>query len=280
MKRFIAELPGITSLRRLRYERKVQRGSDWTFWGVFTDYQDAIARAPRNPVLKVGYDTPGVVDRGRDHYETMHGFDYAALFWLHRFTASSNEQANDSCRVVDLGGHLGAKYKVYRCRWSPPPGLSWIVCETTAMVEAAGRMPDADRPEGLSFTTDSGVVDGAQVLFASGVLAYLKYNLWDLLDRCAAPPPHLVLNKVPLSRGPDVWTLQNASGYTMVPYHVFNRSRFLDALTSRGYRLLDEWSVPERAVHIPFEPGVGTENGSGLSLTRASESAFPVGRAR
>jgi putative methyltransferase (TIGR04325 family) len=268
---WMSDLAGIRWLRRLRYDRRVRSGTGWSFWGVFGSYEEALNAVPSRSPLGVGYDTPGIAERGRAHYERMHGFDYPALLWMSRLLDSPASRNGDAPpTVVDLGGHLGVKYRAFLQCWDPPAGLSWIVCETPATVAAAAELPAEDMRPGLSFTTDPRVMDGAQLLFASGVLSYLESSLADLLDACRRPPEHLILNKVALAPGPEVWTLQNASGVTIVPYHVFNRSRFLEQLTARGYRLLDEWAVPEIAVRIPFHPAFGTTANRGLALTRAA----------
>lgn len=265
----IAQLPGIRWARRLRYDRDVRTGTGWTFWGIFSDYQEALAAAPDNPKMARGYDAPGIADRGRGDYEEIHGFDYPALLWLLRFGGYQSAESPPGCKVVDLGGHLGGKYLAFRELW-PLPGMEWVVCETPATVAAANGLSAAARAPGLAFTTDIDTINGAQVLFASGVLAYLEHNLWDVLDGLDTPPPHVILNKVPLSSGADFWTLQNASGMAITPYHVFNRKHFIDQMAARGYRLLDEWTIPERVVRIPFRPQWGTEAGTGLSFTRST----------
>lgn len=272
LREVIAELPGVRWLRRLRYEREVLQGTGWLFWGVFSSYQEALANTPDNPRLKSGYDTPGIADRGREDYERIQPFDYPALVWLLRFAGATSPAGHDHpCRVADLGGHLGAKYKVFREYWAPPANFSWVVCETPATVAAAARLPAAECPPGLSFTTELNALSGAQVLYASGVLAYLEQDLCDILDGLDKPPQHLILNKIPLADGQDFWTIQNASGMAMVPYHVIERESFLARLAARGYRVLDQWKIPERRVAIPFRPGVGTDMGTGLSLSSSPD---------
>jgi putative methyltransferase (TIGR04325 family) len=268
----IAELPGVSRLRALRYEKKVRRTADWRFWGLFSSYEEALAAAPDNPVLNVGYDTPGIADRGHEDYERMHTFDYPALVWLALFAgATATGEVASGCTVVDLGGHLGFKYRAFLRYWTPPTDFRWVVCETPATVEAAERLPASARSPGLSFTTDTKALDGARILHASGVLAYLDRDLWEILDDVEVPPQHLILNKVPLARGAEFWTVQNASGLAAVPYHVFNRDVFLEQLAARGYRVVDEWNVPQRTVEVPFHPGLGTDSGTGLSLTRSPD---------
>lgn len=259
-------MPGIWHSRRALHERRVRQGTAWQFWGVFQTRDDALKAAHELGHLPVGYDNPGVAQRGRDTYERFHSFDYPALLWL----ARGFEQGART--VVDLGGHLGAKFRVYRQVWVFPQDIRWTVCETGDVVEASLDLPPEDRPAELRFTTDRSCLADADILFASGVLQYLELPLSAILAALPARPQRLVLNKVPLSDGPDIWTLQQAGG-VLVPYGVSNRIAFIDSLTRLGYRVLDRWNVPEYAARIPFAKGYGTTSNSGLAL----EFVMPAG---
>jgi putative methyltransferase (TIGR04325 family) len=257
---WVRRLPGMTSLRRRLYDRRVRTSAAWRFWGVFASREEAAARAKAFGTRPTGYDTSGMADRGRELYERMHSFDYPALLWLLR-------GLEDGCRtVVDLGGHLGVKYRAYRRLWDLPSDLRWIVCETPDVVEASRKLAPEDVPPGLSFTVDRSCLADADVLFASGVLQYLDDSLPAILGALPRKPRHLVLNKVPLSDGPEIWTIQNAEA--LVTYHIMNRERFLEAMAGLGYRLLDSWTVSAYGARIPFAPaGYGTEHNSGLAMT-------------
>lgn len=257
--RRIADLPGLWHLRRRRYEQRVRRGVDWQFWGVFPTREEALSAAKALKQLPVGYDNPGVAQRGRETYERMHSFDYPALLSIARSLARGGHH------VVDLGGHLAAKYRAYRRIWTFPDNLRWTVCETADVVNAAKDLQDHDRPPGVSFTSEQSCIQAADTLFASGVLQYLDRPLRAILADGQRLPPNLVLNKVPLSEGPEIWTIQRAGG-VLVPYHVMNRDEFFKSLQQFGYRVVDEWTVPEYAARIPFAPGVGTKHNSGLAL--------------
>jgi putative methyltransferase (TIGR04325 family) len=228
---------------------------------VFQSREEALQRARALGHAPVGYDTPGVADRGRQLYEQMHPFDYPALLWLLRGIEEGGRH------VVDLGGHLGVKYRVYRRLWDLPPDLCWTVCDTPDVVRAARDLPPEDQVRGLTFTSDRACLADAEILFASGVLQYLEEPLYSILAGLPRRPHHLVLNKVPLADGPEIWTIQNV-GAALVPYHVMNRDRFLDEMTRLGYRLLDSWTVAEYGARIPFAPGYGTKHNSGLAMTR------------
>lgn len=263
--RRVSEMPGIWHSRRALHERRVRQGTAWQFWGVFHTRDDALKAAHELGHLPVGYDNPGVAQRGRDTYERFHAFDYPALLWI----ARGLEQGGH--HVVDLGGHLGAKFRAYRRIWNFPQDICWTVCETGDVVKASLELPPDEHPAELRFTTDRRCVADADILFASGVLQYLDLPLTVILAGLPSRPRRLVLNKVPLSEGPEVWTVQQAGG-VLVPYHVLNRAAFLDGLKALGYRVLDSWTVVEYAARIPFAPGYGTTNNSGLALESTASS--------
>ena len=256
----LRQMPGVLQLRRLIYERRVRTGGRWRFWGVFQSREEALVSAQALGHAPVGYDTPGAADRGRELYEQMHEFDYPALLWLLRGIEEGGRH------VVDLGGHLGVKYRVYRRLWPLPSDLHWTVCETSDVVRAARDLPPEDLLPGLTFTSDRACLAGADTLFASGVLQYLEEPLPSILAGLSHRPRHLVLNKVPLTDGPEIWTIQNV-GAAFVPYHVMNRGSFLEEMTRLGYRLLDSWAVAAYGARIPFAPGYGTKQNSGLALS-------------
>jgi putative methyltransferase (TIGR04325 family) len=259
--RAAGDLPGVWHLRRAAYERQVRRGLGWQFWGTFPTRSAAEDAARQLGHLPVGYDQPGAAQHGRATYEQMHSFDYPALVAIAR-------AVQDGCRhVVDLGGHLGAKYRAYSRLWRFPDEFRWTVCETSAVVAAAQELPQVERLPGLSFTTDRDCLRHADLLFASGVLQYLETGLPAVLGELPVPPRRLVLNKVPLSHGPEVWTIQRA-GPALVPYHVMNRAQFLSELRQLGYSPVDFWKVTDYAARIPFARGYGTESNSGLALER------------
>jgi len=273
LRQFIADLPGIAWLRRARYVSQLKRGAGrGLFWGVYSSYAEAVEASKSHPSrLALGYDNPEVASVGRGDYDRMHLRDYPALFWITNFLNQGQESPGLST-VVDLGGHLGGKFRAFRQYWPVTIKPSWVVLETPAAVDLSKSLAAADRPDGLSFTAERRTLEGASILFASGSLQYLERDPWELLDALSSPPRHLVLTKVPLSDGKSFWTTQNADDKAIVPYHVWNRQDFVSQFAQRGYRLLDEWVIPDRSVTIPLHRGLGTRGNSGLSLTRAPQA--------
>jgi putative methyltransferase (TIGR04325 family) len=245
-KQVLEGVPGVRWMLRAAYDRRVRAGPDkWQFWSAFPTYHDAVAAAEAAGLAKdaIGYESGVIATRGRSTYEQMYIHDYAALWWLARFVSLATDDSTRPLTIVDLGGHYGEKYRVFRHIWQPARAASWIVLETSSGARAAAALPPSDQLPELHFTADRGCLNGATILYASGSLQYIPDTLWEILDAVADPPMHIVLNKLPLSEGRDCWTIQNA-WTAVLPYHVFNRDRFLSELAERGYRPVDEWKVP------------------------------------
>ena len=240
--RGLAELPPVRELRAARYRRDFRESTDgWPrFYGLFDSRSEAEAAAP--PTRRLGYDHPEVVNVSQDRMTTVWTSDYPVIYWLLRVMESTNV-------LFDLGGHVGTKYRAWRPLLPMPAGFVWRVCDLPSLVEA-GRELAGDDPH-LVFTSRHDDVDGSDVLLASGVLQYMDRDLAVVLGTSSSPPRHLLLNKVPTHDAPDVYTLENLLAST-VPYRIFNRAGLLQALSDKGYELIDEWSVPESRVRVPF----------------------------
>lgn len=262
----LARIPGLGLLLRARHEWLARTSERWLFYGVFDSYEAALAGQPRSSDLREGYQAPGIARLGEEAYATMRAFDYPVVYWLRECLEPPASLADRrSARVVDLGGHLGEKRRTWARYVEFIEQVEWVVCETRDAVEEAGRRDLAGGR--LSFTPDPGVIDGADLLIASGSLQYLPYAVTDLLADMNSPPRSLLLNKVPLSSGPSFWTLQNL-GHTSVPYRVFHGPDFLETLRRLGYELRDRWEVPGLYARVPFRPELGTRVNSGLFLQR------------
>lgn len=237
-------LPPVRRLRAARYRKDFRESTDgWPrFYGLFETRAEAEAEAPST--RRLGYDHAEVVPVSQNRMASVWTSDYPVIYWLSRTMERANE-------LFDLGGHVGTKYRA----WSPllplPPGFTWTVCDVPALVEA-GRRLAGDDPH-LVFTSRYEDVDGFDILLASGALQYMDRDLAHVLPSGVRLPRHVLLNKVPTHDEPDVYTLENLLVST-VPYRIFNRAGLVEALSQRGYELMDEWAVPESRVRVPFTP--------------------------
>lgn len=240
--RWLGNRPPIRTAREARYRRRFHESSDgWPrFYGLYPTREKALTAAP--PTRLVGYDHDPVVDVSLHRMSQIWTSDYPVVYWLLRTLAQGQ-------RLVDLGGHVGTKYRA----WSPylklPDDFRWVVCDVPTMRDA-GRRLNAGNPH-LHFTSSRGEIDGSDILLASGALQYMEGDLEEILAGCQEPPRHLLINKVPTHSTPDVYTLENLLSST-VPYRIFQKGRLLEALHALGYQHRDEWTVPESSVRVPF----------------------------
>jgi putative methyltransferase (TIGR04325 family) len=224
--------------------------------GVYRDFEEARAAAPRTKPL--GYDHPGPASLYRDRMERPEARDYPVLFWLRE------ELLNGARSVFDLGGHVGVKFSSYRRHLDYPPDLRWTVCDVEAVV-TEGRAVQQD-PR-IAFMTQVGEMDGVDVLLALGSLQYLEPRLGDVLASLRNPPRAIILNGLPLHRSVDIVTLQSI-GVAYCPYRVFGRERLAGEIEANGYRLADEWGCPGKSCLIPFHVAESVEEYTGLYFRR------------
>ena len=199
-----------------------------------------------------------------ERHTTVFSYDYPVLFWLTSILAPD-------VRIFDFGGHVGVQFYGYQKYLTFPRGLRWRVCDVPAVVEQ-GRTLATSRGESerLTFTTSVSDADGFDVLIAAGSLQFVESpSFAQSLGQLRAPPPHLLLNKLPLGDGPAFVTLQNA-GTAFVPQHVFERSAFIAGFTKLGYQLVNQWEDRVHSCQIPFHPDRSVPHYSGLYLRRAT----------
>jgi len=91
-----------------------------------------------------------------------------------------------------------------------------------------------------------------------------------VLEKLAARPRCVIMNKVMLSAEPDYWTLHNI-GTGVMPYQIFNEIRFIEYFTSHSYVVRDRWNTPEISLQIPFHPHGFVRHGTGFCFEYAGK---------
>jgi putative methyltransferase (TIGR04325 family) len=253
-------VPGVQRIRRWQYEQRFTSARGYAAYrGVFSSFEEARASAPAGQPL--GFDVEGFEKKYADRPHRIFSYDYRMLFWMQRLLTENSV-------VFDWGGHLGVHYYGYSKHLIYPPGLRWIVCEVPRIVTAGTEQARVRGETRLRYTTFPQEADGAHLLIAGGSLQYIETpTLPALLRSLARPPAHLLLDRIPLYRGDDFVTLQNA-GVGFTPLRVWNRDAFIDELRALGYELVDEWDVPERALRVPTYPEQSFDSFSGVYLVR------------
>jgi putative methyltransferase (TIGR04325 family) len=215
------------------------------FFGVYPSPEAARAAAP--DAMPASYDNAASAELYRERTERVYPHDYPVLYWLNTVLPGAR-------RVFDLGGHVGIARYAYEPYLDRLSDLTWTVCDVPAVVEAGKRLAAVRHPSGLTFTSRHEDANGADVLFASGVLQYLDAGfLGELLAGLASPPDHVLVNLLPTTMGSTFYTLNNI-GPAICPYVVSNEDAFLASVRRSGYRLVDEWSTPDKRCDIPLHP--------------------------
>jgi putative methyltransferase (TIGR04325 family) len=167
------------------------------------------------------------------------------MFWLDRILGGAQV-------LFDWGGNVGTTYLTYRKYVKYPERMQWIVNDVPAVVALGRRTAAWEHLPDLTFTTSFERLHDADILFAAGSLQFIE-DPFGPLERAAALPRYVLVNKTPLyEREPKV-TLQNL-GTAIAPYHLFNRRAFLRKFYDLGYEPVDAWSTPGLGCEVPFFP--------------------------
>jgi putative methyltransferase (TIGR04325 family) len=244
------------------YRRFLNRSlpANLKYRGVFHSFEEANAAAPKH--LPLGYDHDHL---GRIYDGYLQGpmeSDFPVMFWLRELLAKQ------PLRLFDFGGNTGFSYYAWGTRHLQYDQVrEWKVCDLPAIAKA-GRELAAERGESrLSFTSEFSECDGFDVLLSAGCLQYVETPISKMLASLQSPPPHLLLNRIPLNRKHACVTLQNI-GRLASPYHVFQRDPFVKSIEEWGYQLVDEWKNSDHRCWIPFYPEYSVVAYTGLYFRR------------
>ena len=243
--------PLITVRRRL-YERRFARTHEWKNLtrGVYRTFDEARRAAPSSMPVGYALDDESFVARTR-----MEPHDYPAVFWL-------REPLERGCVLLDLGGHVGLQYYLYRDYVPFAPSTRWIVCEQAAVAARGRELAGQRGATGLSFVD---ALDGiaADAMLTAGTIQFIEEALAHQMRRLARLPGALLVNKVPLHDRETCVTLQN-TGRSFTPCYLFNAGELIASIEALGYRLRDRWQVLGRSFRVPFHPGYQIDAYSGL----------------
>jgi putative methyltransferase (TIGR04325 family) len=260
---FAGNWPVVRKVLEARYERRFRTHvslMENLYRGVFDSFADAKASVPTTHSL--GYDNAASAELYRERTRRVFINDYPMMFWLGRLFESGNSS------VFDLGGHIGIAYYAYQRYLKFPETISWRVLDVPAVNTAgADWAREHDTRRRLSFTARREDADGADIFFAAGSLQYLEYTLSELLGGLSRPPPHLLLNSVPIHMTASYFTVQNM-GATCCPYRITAEREFIDGLKALGYVLRDRWENPDRHCRIPFYPQRSLDRYYGFYFSR------------
>ncbi|WP_051952485.1 TIGR04325 family methyltransferase [Methylocapsa aurea] len=221
-----------------------RRDSSGLYYGVYNTYEEAFADLPS--WRAAGWDNDGAAAMWVDNISPIRAGTYPVFFWL-------SQLLHEGSIVIDYGGSIGLTYYGFRRYAHQPADLRWIVVEVPRIAEQGRCVAKREAAASIEFETALEAVPDGDVLLALGSLQYMKQSVPGLLELRATNPPHVILNKVPLTQGNSYWTLQNF-GPSICPYRVYNEADFIGYFEQAGYRLKDRWGVYELDCYVPFHP--------------------------
>jgi putative methyltransferase (TIGR04325 family) len=241
------------------YDYHFASASERKFRGVYATFDEATKMAPKT--RPIGYDNPETAKMFAENYRIINPNDYPVLFWL--------KEAMDGAKsLFDLGGNVGISFYSYQKYLQYPSNLAWIVYDVPEVTEQGQQIAAREKANGLAFTTNLERADGVDILLAAGALQFVEQPFSEILRRLREKPEHLIINKTPMRHGEQFVTLQ-ALGTAFCPYHIFNRTTFVNSICDTGYELIDSWDNPEVSCYIPLYPEHSVPVYSGLYFRRA-----------
>jgi putative methyltransferase (TIGR04325 family) len=241
--RWARAIPGLPRL----YERRVMARRDHTglHCGVYPSYAAALADIPESRLSGWNHDTSAGL--WLDHIDPVRLSTYPVFFWL-------SQLLRDNDALVDVGGSIGLTYYGYRRLGARlPPGSNWTVVEVGKIAGQGRQVADREQAHSLHFVDRLSAVGRCDVLLSAGALHYMPDAVPGLLEGLPNAPRCILLNKVPITSGPECWTLQNY-GPAVAPNRLFNEQQFLDYFHRHGYVPRERWEVPDLDIIIPFHP--------------------------
>ena len=276
IKSAIKKLPFVNSLwNQLKEKKKLeliqmekdayQRDFEGTgcyggFLGLYDCFEEAIEQTPKTKVI--GYDNKEILDwyklQFETHFEKSYCFDYPVLSWL----TILNKIEAKSFNIFDFGGNLGNQFYSFEKKIGHVI-RRWVVCEVEVLSKCGKNIRDQKNARKLDFITDLNEATNIDIFFASCSLQYVNsIDPCYILNRLPEKPKYLIINRIPLTKGKTVVSLQN--GHILYcPQYFYNDQGYWARFQEIGYKLLEKWEdhsakciIPhETRLHVPYYYG-------------------------
>lgn len=247
---------GMQARLRLKLNRPLR------FSGVFPTRDQALASLPSH--RRAAYDSDDVAEVNFAAMTQRMAWDYPVIYWISTLLQKSPQS---HLSILDAGGHMGTKYMAF-ADLIPIQDLTWMVYDLPAILRAARSLQaNGTVPEKVRFIDAPGAAGQVDMLLASGLLQYLDISLAELLGQMTAPPRYVLLNKVAVRDGDSIVTLEKI-GPAMVPYHIRAKPAFEASLADLGYRIRDQWPIPDLSHRISTHPWLPASQSKGYMLER------------
>jgi putative methyltransferase (TIGR04325 family) len=230
------------------------------FSGVFASRALALASLPEGK--RSAYDSENVADVNFEHMSQRMSWDYPVIYWINAIMGAEKE---NPLKVLDAGGHMGTKYISFVDLLAVDK-LNWSVYDLPEILKSARLYQDKGLvPSAINFVDQPGAAGEVDLLLASGLLQYLDIPLAELLGQMAVRPRHILLNKVAVRDEETILTLEKI-GPVMVPYQIRSKAAFENELADLGYRIVDQWTIPDLSHKISTHPMLPASQSKGYML--------------
>jgi putative methyltransferase (TIGR04325 family) len=178
---------------------------------------------------------------------------------------------NPPRRILDLGGNMGNIFYTYQNYLQFPEDTEWSILDLQE-VRAAGERVAADKSESRIRYVDSIESSGEIDLFlSSGSLHYFDEPLAGLLGRLPGLPRYVIINRVPVCEGQQIYTVQDSRSF-LIPCKIRNRTQLVAEMQELGYELEAFWDAHQLSLRVPLYPDSSAHTYSGF-LFRHKKSA-------
>ena len=201
--------------------------------GLYRSFEEAAVHSPVDKLA--GYDHRVIAEFCRQNLDTLNPADYPVLFWLSQILPKTRF-------VFELGGGAGGGYYSYRRYLAFPPQLQWVICEVPETARVGQEIALERQQPQLTFTDQREVANGPDLYATFGTLQYIEEPFAEIIGNLRRKPPHILINRVPLSEVDGFVTLQN-NGCWFSPYKVDNKIQFFKSIEMLGYEVVDQWEM-------------------------------------
>lgn len=246
----------VKKLRIKKYDQKFLKNKDLNlFRGVYSSFKEAEEAIPSSD--KSGYDNEDSAKMYKHLCHEIFPSDYPKMFWLKKLL-------KEGSKLYDLGGHIGIKFYSYQNYIDYPIDFKWTVYDVEAVRNEGRAFALSKEAKNIDFSDELDQFDGYDVLFVSGSLQYIDFDLAENIKSKKNPPKYILLS-IPLTNEKTFYTVNNI-GTAFCVYVLRNDQEFIKSFEDLGYVVKDRWNIPAKICEIPFYPNHSLEQYKGILL--------------
>ncbi|MFM0081190.1 methyltransferase, TIGR04325 family [Paraburkholderia sediminicola] len=185
--------------------------------------------------------------------------DYAAFYYL-------RDRIPCIKKIFDMGGNVGNLYYRYRDYLPLRPDAIWTVYDLPDNILRGRALASEKNVDNLQFTDDLQQAEGLDLLIVSGALHYFDKPLPEFIENIKQRPKYILINRTPLTEGPEFAVVQDYAGMIRVACKVYNRSKLVADFKRLGYEVLGEWQAAELGLTVVDRPSSSVGAYTGLWL--------------